>query len=325
MKFLPTASLLLKRQTTLFEQILQKKIRLGPIVELLLISVIGLALFGGVMSIIIPHWWHALDLMWKMNALIFGSIVLCVPALYVFSSIRGSAVTLGQLLVLVGGSIATTALVVMALAPISWFFTWSTNDVDFIRIMNSAMIGLGLVFGLIFIARGLMYLHKQLKTTQPDHKSAVDILILWLILVCIVVGQMSNKLGPWYRIPVAGEICVGSEFCFPREAKGEFTTQPQVTLQDNGGAVVEWTIPETYCAFNELNFSTGNNNIGGWPADCAVQAEGYHCSARWEDFKNIPVGATYRLQASNVDCGNNQNWQSENSYASLVVPFTKSE
>ena len=65
MNLLPTTSLLLKQQTELFSHILNKKIKAGHILELLGISVIGLAAFGAVMSLSFPHWWHTVNLMWK--------------------------------------------------------------------------------------------------------------------------------------------------------------------------------------------------------------------------------------------------------------------
>ncbi len=199
MNILPTSNLLLKQQPALFERILNKKLTPLQVAELLLLSLVGLAVFGAVMSIPFPHWWHALILMWKMIVLIFGSQALCLPALYVFSSIRGSRLTLLQLILFVGASIATTAVVLLSLSPIAWFFTWSTDgDVDIIRIMNTLMIGFGMIFGIILLARAFQAGYKHYKEQYPDNKSAADILLLWLLLVIVVTVQMGQKLGPWY-------------------------------------------------------------------------------------------------------------------------------
>ncbi|MBI4407955.1 MAG: hypothetical protein HY565_05665 [Candidatus Kerfeldbacteria bacterium] len=199
MNLFPTSNLLLKHQPELFERILNKKFKFIHLLELISLSILGLTAFGAVMSLPFPHWWHAIDLMWKMIVLIFGSYALCLPALYVFSSIRGSRITLLQLILCVVASIATTAIVLLSLAPIAWFFTWSTNgDIDIIRIMNTLMIGFGIIFGIILLARGFLASHKYYREQYPDNKSAADILVLWLLLVIVVTVQMSQKLGPWY-------------------------------------------------------------------------------------------------------------------------------
>lgn len=199
MNLLPTTSLLLKHQAQLFETIVQKKAKLIQVLEIILVSLISLSIFGGVMSLSFPHWWHALDVMWKLIVLLFGTQALCLPALYVFSSIRGSRISIGQLVLCTGAGLTTTAVVLLSLAPISWFFTWSTDgDADILQAMNGLMIGFGLLFGIIFLARAFYFHHKEFKQHYPDHKSAVDILVVWLILVIVVTVQMAKKLGPWY-------------------------------------------------------------------------------------------------------------------------------
>ncbi|EKD79030.1 MAG: hypothetical protein ACD_41C00188G0006 [uncultured bacterium] len=201
MNFLPTSSLLLKQQTKLFDDVLNNKIKSGQLLELVLVSLLSLAIFGGVMSLSFPHWWHAMDVMWKLIVLLFGTQILCLPALYVFSSIRGSRITVGQLLLSTMAGIATTAVVLVSLSPIAWFFTWSmTGNIDLLRVMNALMIGLGMLFGIILLARSFIFYYQHFKQQHPENKSAVDILLLWLILVIIVTIQMANKLGPWYIV-----------------------------------------------------------------------------------------------------------------------------
>ncbi len=196
----PTSNLLLKQQPKLFERILKAEFKLSAFLELLGLGIVGLAIFGAVMSIPFPHWWHAGNLMWKMIVLIFGSQLLCLPALYVFSSIRGSRLTMLQLFQFVAASIATTAIVLLALSPIAWFFTWSTDgNIDTLRVMNGLMIGFGIIFGIILLMRSFQAGYKHFKTQYPENKSAADILLLWLILVIVVTAHMRMKLGPCYE------------------------------------------------------------------------------------------------------------------------------
>lgn len=217
MNLFPTSQLVLKKQNNLFELIFKNQLRWTQALELLLLSMIGLAAYGLIISLVVPDWWHAFTLLWKMIVLIWGSILLCVPSLYVFSSIRGASITIRQLLSTVLSSIATTALVVCSLAPIVGFFIWTALDLNFIRLMNGFVIGLGLLFGLVLIGRAFGFFHKQSTSQGLNEKSARDILALWFIVVCIVVVQMSLKLGPWYHLE--SKVCMG-DMC------GTPTTQP---------------------------------------------------------------------------------------------------
>lgn len=310
----PTSNLLLKHQPELFQTILTKKLKPLQVIELLGLSVVGLALFGGIMSMIIPHWWHAFNLMWKMIVLIFGSYALCLPALYVFSSIRGSRLTFRQLILFLLASIATTAVVLLALSPIAWFFTWSTDhNLEVIRVMNGLMIGFGIVFGIILLARSFYAGYKHHKAEDPNSKSASDILLLWLILVIAVTVQMSQKLGPWYRESVSGEVCIGSE-CFPDVAQGEFLTAPTIT--DVAAGTVSWSIPEERCNLDDLRYVSSGHGIGYASAVCYPVNGHWNCTAQLKDhLLDAPSGSTVQVQTHN-ECANQQ-------YVSPAVTYTK--
>lgn len=281
MKLFEGSQLLLKQQSELFARILNKKLSPPLIVELLLLGVVGLAVFGAVMSIVVPHWWFTGRLMWKMIVLIFGSNALCVPALYVFSSIRGSRITLPQLLLFVSSSVATTAVVLLSLSPISWFFAWATdNSLGVVRALNGLMIGFGMIFGIILLARAFQAGHKHYREHYPENKSAADILLLWLILVIVVTAQMSQKLGPWYY-DGATKSCIGGwmdQICFPQEAHGEILEAP--TIQ-NG--LVTWAPGTTLLSGDrhELEYAQLGENEADWSgstADCTEQTGKVICT-----------------------------------------------
>lgn len=310
MHFLPTSNLLLKHQPELFKRILNKELTPLQIVELTLLALVGLAVFGAVMSIHFPHWWHALNLMWKMIVLIIGSDLLCLPALYVFSSIRGSRITLLQLVLFLSASITTTAVVLLSLSPIAWFFTWSTNgNIDTIRVMNTLMIGFGIIFGIILLMRAFQAGYKHYKEQYPDNKSAADILLLWLLLVIVVTVQMGQKLGPWYS---------------PDEPRGQFTEQPTLRQTDDGMLVVNWQIPEAFCEQNQVIYTVGGGE-GNWPAECKDNLNGqYNCQATISEVKDDPVGTYYDLHTVNTDCGNAEVWnQAEHNYKSQILGYSK--
>ncbi|MBI2415597.1 MAG: hypothetical protein HYV33_02970 [Candidatus Kerfeldbacteria bacterium] len=194
-------ALLLKNKKQFYQTIFQPNRWNRLAAELMAVSLLGLASFGLVMGSYIPHWRWPLGLSWKMIVLLWGSVALCTPALFVFSAIRGSRITLPQLVYLLIGGLATSGIVVLALAPISWFFTWTDTSPGhlILRLMNGGMIAVSLLFGLYLIGQGLYAVHQQVKATTPESKAALDIVVIWLVLLIVVIAQMSAKLGPWYQ------------------------------------------------------------------------------------------------------------------------------
>ncbi|MFA5995361.1 MAG: hypothetical protein WCW27_03085 [Patescibacteria group bacterium] len=190
---------LLKNKEELYNAIEHKHTWNKTTVQFILVSIIGLVLFGFMMGTYLPGWQHMVDTMWKMIVLVWGPVILCTPALYVFSSIRGSTIKISELVYLLIGALATSGIVLMALTPLTWFFMWTTDSKEFIQAMNGFFIGLSLMFGLFYFGQGMRYVYKKVKVTNPQASAAVDVLLLWFILLIVVVAQMSEKLGPWYQ------------------------------------------------------------------------------------------------------------------------------
>lgn len=195
-----STSHLLKHKERIYELITQPHHWNRVAAELLSISIIGLALFGIVMATFNPTAQHVLELSWKMIVLVWGSVVICTPSLYVFSAIRGSRLTLSQLSFLLVGTLATTGIVLLALTPITWFFTWTTYQVEFIQFMNVVVIAVSVLFGGYFLARGMLFAADMQKKEGQESNSAIDILLIWVLLFIVVLVQMAHALGPWYRL-----------------------------------------------------------------------------------------------------------------------------
>lgn len=162
--------------------------------QLLAISIIGIAIYGFTMGTYVAEWQHCLKISYKAIILIWGSIALSTPALYVFTSLTGSSSSLKQIVFLLLGALATTGLVLTGFMPIVWFFTWCTKDLVFVRLMHSLVIFISLSFGLYYLQQGL-----KLQKDGIKKGSFTGILFLWLLILMAVVGQMAFKLSPWFE------------------------------------------------------------------------------------------------------------------------------
>lgn len=161
--------------------------------EFLLLSLIGIALFGAV-SADSPRWGVMWDHAWKVSVVYWGSIAICLPSLFVFSAVRGSRITVSELIFFVIASLATIGLVLVSIAPITAFFAWTTNVPELMRLINVMAGGLALLFGIYLIGRGFAFIHTLRKSTDPESRSGVDFLLLWLLLLFVVMIQMIQTL-----------------------------------------------------------------------------------------------------------------------------------
>lgn len=191
-------SALLKNKQELYQAIDQPHHWNRVASQLILASVLGLGFFGLVLGTFVSDWQHWLTTSWKMIVLVWGPIALCTPALFVFSSIRGSRLTLSQLVYLLVGALATSGIVLAALTPLTWFFTWTTRTPEFVQGMNGFFIGVSLLFGMYYLGQGMLQVYKTQKEKSPQSSAALEIVFLWFVLLLVVVVQMSDKLGPWY-------------------------------------------------------------------------------------------------------------------------------
>lgn len=323
MKQLPISSLL-KNKEAIYNTLTDPKQWPKYIVHFVLIALLGMAAFGLVMGTYVPHWWHSLNLAWKTIVLIWGPLAICTPSLFVFGAIRGSRITLSQLLFLLSGALATSGIVLLALTPLTWFFTWTTETSIFLRVMNGMFIGLALAFGMFFFSKGLLYIHKQLRTENTSSSISIDVVVLWFILLIIVVAQMSIKLGPWYEmrsIPV--EFTDGNNV-FPDNPKGSFVKGPEVETTDQGITQIQWDTSldcfDNYIEMVDAQYTENSTKrwVNNYHAECESNGSDLHCVAKLpEQWK---TQGDWKLQAhSNCSVGP---LDSDNVIVSDVVTIT---
>jgi hypothetical protein len=199
MKVFSMTSKLLKNKEEVYQNAKETALWPAMLIEFILVSLVSLALFGVIMATESFSINHALDLSWKMIVLIWGPLVICLPSLFVFSVVRGSKIKLTQLIYLTIGNLAIIGIVLISLAPIVWFFTWTGEGSNIIDVMDIITIGVSLLFGFFFLKNGFMAIYKMYKEKYPKSTSATDIIFIWLILLVIVIFQMSHKLQLWFN------------------------------------------------------------------------------------------------------------------------------
>ncbi|MBM4148476.1 MAG: hypothetical protein FJ224_05480 [Lentisphaerae bacterium] len=114
------------------------------------------------------------------------SLLLCLPSLYVFSSVTGAPISVPQALCFGSSCAAMLGLILVGLAPVVWLFSVSTNSAAFMTVLTLALWCVALSFAGRYAGR--------LKGTPLfQRQSGIK---LWLLILTVVVFQMTTCLRP---------------------------------------------------------------------------------------------------------------------------------
>ncbi len=139
---------------------------------------------GGVMYLVAPA---------KMVMGVFLSSLLCLPSLYIFSSMGGSRQTLGETAGLLLLCQALSGLLLLGFAPIAWVFSQSTSALAFMGFLHLAMWLLATFFAVRLLSLALEFLNKR----------KMGVLKVWAVIFVVVTLQMSAVLRPLIDKPGA--------------------------------------------------------------------------------------------------------------------------
>ncbi|BAY77977.1 hypothetical protein NIES25_44470 [Nostoc linckia NIES-25] len=183
----------------------------NKIISLLVCSSLFLAVYGGIIGAY-HSWMQALSSAIKLPALYLITLLICIPTLYFANVIFGSKRTFGQHLALVLTAVSVTSVLLFSFAPITLFFLLTTNNYQFLILLNV------FIFALTgFIGISSLYQATSLVLEQDDEgsKTRQKILQFWLFLYAFVGSQLGWTLRPFFGTP-------DSVFQLFREREGNF-------------------------------------------------------------------------------------------------------
>ncbi|MCC5607932.1 actin-binding WH2 domain-containing protein [Nostoc sp. CHAB 5834] len=183
----------------------------NKIISLLVCSSLFLAGYGGIIGAY-HSWMQALSSAIKLPALYLITLLICIPTLYFANVVFGSKRTFGQHLALVLTAVSVTSVLLLSFAPITLFFLITTNNYQFLILLNV------FVFALTgFIGVSSLYHATTLVLEQDNEgsKTRQKILQFWLFLYAFVGSQLGWTLRPFFGTP-------DSAFQLFREREGNF-------------------------------------------------------------------------------------------------------
>jgi hypothetical protein len=150
------------------------------------------ALYGFVMALF-GGWEASLMTLMKAPVIALSAMILCLPSLYVFSSIGGNPISIPQCFAIVGATLAMTGLMLLGMVPVTWLFSISTESIPFVVVLNT---------GIWLIA--VIFARRFLKLAMPVKTGKIWGLQWWLFIYIIVALQMATTMRPLLTKPSDG-------------------------------------------------------------------------------------------------------------------------
>ncbi|MBF0409014.1 MAG: actin-binding WH2 domain-containing protein [Candidatus Riflebacteria bacterium] len=185
------AELLLREKEYLFETIFQEKELNEKLKYYALYSLLFSALYGGCLGVFAGYHQIILGAI-KVPLLIFGTLLICLPALYTFNIILGSKLSFKQIGVIVLISTFLLSIVLASLSPILLFFIFSTTSRSFIALLNIIIFTISGSFALSLLWKGMNYL-----TVRNGSELNTNILYVWSGTYMFVGCQLAWMLRPF--------------------------------------------------------------------------------------------------------------------------------
>lgn len=192
------AEQILRNRNDFFAEIRERK-QLGQKLSAMLVSsFVSLALYGLVMGM--NHSvWQALSSALKLPALFLLTLLICTPSLHILNVLFGSNKSVGQTLAMILTAITTSAILLVSLMPVTFFFFLSTSDYLFFKLLNVVFFIFSGTLGITFLLRG-MYLFETWDNAEGKNTRRL-ILYGWIVLYAFVGSQMAWTLRPFMGIP----------------------------------------------------------------------------------------------------------------------------
>jgi hypothetical protein len=130
----------------------------------------------------------------KVPCLIFLSLLICFPALYVIQYMIGSTMTIYQMANIIFSGFIVFTTISLSFAPIVIFFMVTSNNYSFLKLLHVAIFTFSGIFAVKTIINGLTYSCEK-KNIYP--KLGMRIFKIWIVILAFVSSQLAWNLRPF--------------------------------------------------------------------------------------------------------------------------------
>lgn len=130
----------------------------------------------------------------KIPCLIFLSLLICFPALFVIQYMIGSTLTIYQMANIILSGFLVFSTISLSFAPIVIFFMITSDNYSFIKLLHVAIFVFSGIFAVKTITEGLTFSCEK-KNIYP--KLGMKIFKIWVVILAFVSSQLAWSLRPF--------------------------------------------------------------------------------------------------------------------------------
>jgi hypothetical protein len=130
----------------------------------------------------------------KIPSLIFLSLLICFPALFVIQYMIGSTLTVYQMANIILSGFFVFSTISLSFAPIVIFFMITSDNYSFIKLLHVAIFVFSGIFAVKTITEGLTFSCEK-KNIYP--KLGMKIFKIWVVILAFVSSQLAWNLRPF--------------------------------------------------------------------------------------------------------------------------------
>ena len=130
----------------------------------------------------------------KVPCLIFLSILICFPALFVIQFMIGSTMSISQMANIIFSGFVVFSTIALSFAPIVIFFMITSNNYAFLKLLHVSIFIFAGIFAVKTIINGLTYSCEK-KNIYP--RLGLTIFKIWIIIFAFVSSQLAWNLRPF--------------------------------------------------------------------------------------------------------------------------------
>jgi hypothetical protein len=130
----------------------------------------------------------------KIPCLIFLSLLVCFPALFVIQYMIGSTMSLFQMTNIMLSGFIVFSTIALSFSPIVVFFMITGDSYAFLKLLHVAIFAFSGIFAIKTITDGLTYSCEK-KNVYP--KLGMKIFRIWVIIMAFVSSQLAWSLRPF--------------------------------------------------------------------------------------------------------------------------------
>jgi hypothetical protein len=168
------------------------------ITAMLVSCAVFLAIYGAVMGGAHSIFQSGVSMI-KLPFLFIVTLLICSPSLYFFNLLFGSRQTLPQMIALILTATTVTAVLLLGLAPISFFFLITSSEYEFFKLLNVAFFAIASSLGVLFLNHGMNMISDP--TKERNIRTRRLFFGLWIVLYAFVGSQMAWTLSPFMSDP----------------------------------------------------------------------------------------------------------------------------